>query len=49
MTNWMNRFAILTVLSAVLASALVVGCGGGDDDGATNTTANTATNTDDAS
>jgi hypothetical protein len=31
MSNWLGRFAILTVLGALLCSALVVGCGGGGD------------------
>ena len=44
MSNWFGRFAILTVVGALLCSALVVGCGGGGDEGggdAENTT-NTA-------
>jgi hypothetical protein len=39
-----NRFALLAILGAVLGSALIMGCGGGDtgDDAATNNTANAA-------
>ena len=46
MSNWFGRFAILTVLGALLCSAMVVGCGGGDaaDDtgGDTNAAGNAA-------
>ena len=31
MQKWMNRFALLAVLGGLFASALVVGCGGGDE------------------
>jgi hypothetical protein len=30
MQKWMNRFALLAVVGSLLASALVVGCGGDD-------------------
>ena len=41
MTNWFGRFAILTVLGALLCSAMVVGCGGdaADDTAAGDTNA----------
>jgi hypothetical protein len=31
MKNWMKRFAILAVVGTILSSALLVGCGGGDE------------------
>lgn len=31
MQKFMSRFAMLAVLGGLLASALVVGCGGGDE------------------
>ena len=46
MQKWMNRFALLAVLGGLLASALVVGCGGGEEEtpeaGTANGTANGA-------
>jgi hypothetical protein len=45
MKNWMNRFAILTVLGAVLGSALVMGCGGGDTETTTNSANGTTSQT----
>jgi hypothetical protein len=32
MKNWMRRFGILTVLGALVCSALVAGCGGGGEE-----------------
>jgi len=32
MKKWMSRFAVLAVVGTLLASALVVGCGGGEED-----------------
>ncbi len=32
MKKWMSRFALLAVVGSLLASALVVGCGGGEED-----------------
>ena len=32
MQKWMNRFALLAVLGGLFASALVVGCGGGEEE-----------------
>ncbi len=32
MNKWMNRFALLAVLGGLMASALVVGCGGGAEE-----------------
>ena len=32
MNNWINRLAIFAVVGAILSSAVLVGCGGGDDD-----------------
>lgn len=44
--NWMSRIAIFAVLGAILSSAVLVGCGGGGDEGESgNTPANTAKNT----
>ena len=34
MTNWMNRFALLAAIVGIMGSALVMGCGGGDEDDA---------------
>jgi len=31
MNNWMSRIAIFAVLGAILSSAVLVGCGGGDN------------------
>jgi hypothetical protein len=42
MQKWMNRFALLAVLGGLLASALVVGCGGNNDDENTAAPGNTA-------
>jgi hypothetical protein len=44
MQKWMNRFALLAVLGGLLASALVVGCGGGDEDETPVQGGNTAAN-----
>jgi hypothetical protein len=45
MQKWMNRFALLAVLGGLLASALVVGCGGGEEeDAGTGTTAGNSGN-----
>jgi hypothetical protein len=35
----MKRFAIFAVLGAILSSAVLVGCGGGGDEAATDNTA----------
>ncbi len=32
MNNWMSRIAIFAVLGAILSSAVLVGCGGGDEE-----------------
>ena len=32
MNNWINRFAIFAVVGAILSSAVLVGCGGGDEE-----------------
>ncbi len=43
--NWMSRITIFAILGAILSSAVLVGCGGGDaeETTATNTSAmNTA-------
>lgn len=32
MNNWINRLAIFAVVGAILSSAVLVGCGGGDAD-----------------
>jgi len=45
MKNWMNRFAVLAVLGSIVCSAVLVGCGGGEDDAAP---ANNAAKKDDA-
>ena len=42
--NWMSRIAIFAVLGAILSSAVLVGCGGGDDEAATNAATNGAAN-----
>ena len=33
MTNLMQRLAIFAVVGAILSSAVLVGCGGGEDEG----------------
>jgi hypothetical protein len=39
MKQWMNRFALLAAIAGILSSALVMGCGGGEEDtGAAGTT-----------
>ena len=44
MKNWTQRFAVFAVLGAILSSAMLVGCGGGDgDDAATANNAAAAT------
>jgi glycerol uptake facilitator-like aquaporin len=40
-----NRFALLAVLGAVLGSALIMGCGGGDAEETTTNSANGTTTT----
>ncbi|HEX8236592.1 MAG TPA: hypothetical protein VF600_11600 [Abditibacteriaceae bacterium] len=40
-----NRFAVLAVLGAVLGSALIMGCGGGDAEETTTNSANGTTTT----
>ena len=47
--NWMSRIAIFAVLGAILSSAVLVGCGGGDaEEGNTagNTTASNSAGND---
>lgn len=39
--NWITRFALFAILGSVLSSALLVGCGGGDEEDATANTAAT--------
>jgi hypothetical protein len=41
MKSWMNRFALLAVLGAVIGSAVVVGCGPSEPEDAGNAPANT--------
>ena len=41
--NWMSRIAIFAVLGAILSSAVLVGCGGGDADDSNAATTNTTT------
>ncbi len=36
MNNWINRFAIFAVVGAILSSAVLVGCGGDNNDAADN-------------
>ncbi len=33
MKNWTSRFVVLMVAGAIMCSALMVGCGGGNSDG----------------
>lgn len=40
--NWMQRLAIFAILGAVLSSAVLVGCGGGEEDDTATTTATKA-------
>jgi hypothetical protein len=42
MQNWMQRLAIFAVLGAVLSSAVLMGCGGGDAEGEATGTATPA-------
>lgn len=45
MKNWTQRLTLFAVVGAILSSAVLVGCGGSEDDGGdTNTTGNTAAN-----
>lgn len=32
MNNWINRLAIFAVVGAILSSAVLVGCGGGEEE-----------------
>ena len=32
MKNWTQRFAVYAVLGAILSSAMLVGCGGGEEE-----------------
>jgi hypothetical protein len=36
MNNWIQRLAIFAVVGAILSSAVLVGCGGGDEEPAAN-------------
>ncbi len=42
--NWMSRIAIFAVLGAILSSAVLVGCGGGDAEEGNTATNNATTN-----
>lgn len=44
MKQWMNRFALLAAIAGILSSALVMGCGGGEEDTGAAGTANGTTN-----
>jgi hypothetical protein len=47
MKNWTQRLAIFAFLGAILSSAVLVGCGGGDEgDGAATNNATTSTEAD---
>lgn len=46
MKNWMQRFTLFAVVGAILSSAVLVGCGGGDaEEGNTTTTTTNKTET----
>ena len=43
MNNWIKRLAIFAVVGTILSSAVLVGCGGGEEEEPAGNTGNTTT------